>query len=246
MGELNGKIALVTGGTSGIGKEVVLAFLKEDAYVFFTGRDEAKGIELEKKVSSLGYHSKFIKCDVTKQEDIVNLKKSVLSEKNRLDILVNCAGIWETYTLENITYENYERIFKTNVASVIFMTQAFIKELEMANGNIVNISSIGGMQSHIAGKSQYLYASAKAAVIQFSQLCALNYAKKVRINCLCPGPTDTPIYLNRDFSKIEKDIPMGRLGMPDETAKAVLFLASSDSSYINGAVLTVDGGASIN
>ena len=245
MGKLDGKVALITGGTSGIGEAIVSLFAEEGAMVVFSGRNEKRGNEHEKQNCSLGFNTKFLECDVTKQEDIMNLKSRIVSDYGRLDVLVNCAGIWRTARLNEITYEDYELIFKTNFASVVFMTQAFMDMLEENEGNIVNVSSVGGLQSHIAGRSQFLYASSKAAVIEFSQLCALNYAKKVRVNCLCPGPTDTPIFLNRDFSWVENQVPMGRLGMPLESARAALFLASSDASFINGAILTVDGGASI-
>ena len=117
--------------------------------------------------------------------------------------------------------------------------------LKKTGGNIVNVSSIGGLECHIAGRSQYLYASSKAAVIQFSQLCALNYANDVRVNCICPGPTDTPIYLNRDFSWVKDQIPMGRLGKASDAAKVAVFLCSDDADYITGSIVTVDGGASL-
>ena len=153
--------------------------------------------------------------------------------------------IWHTHRLEDITFSEYELLFNTNTASVIFMTKAFMPFLKTTKGNIVNISSIGGLERHIAGRSQYLYAASKAAIIQFSQLCALNYANDVRVNCICPGPTDTPIYLNRDFSWVKNQIPMGRLGKADDVARMAVFLCSDDADYITGSIITVDGGASL-
>lgn len=187
----------------------------------------------------------FIYCDVSASDNIQQLYATVLNRHGKLDILVNCAGIWRTQRLEDITPKEFDAIYRTNVASVIFMTKAFMPMLLESEGSILNVASIGGMQSHIAGKSQYLYASSKAAVIQFSQLCALNYAKKVRVNCLCPGPTDTPIFMNRDFSWVPLQVPMGRLGQPSDCANAAVYLSSEEASYLTGVVLPVDGGASI-
>ena len=178
-------------------------------------------------------------------EEIKKLANYIKSEYGKLDILVNNAGILHTHKLDEITFDEYDLVFRTNFASVMFMTQQFINLLTRNKGNIVNISSIGGLQSHIAGGSQYVYASSKAAVIQFSQLCALNYAKEVRVNCICPGPTDTPIFLNRNFSWVKEQIPMGYMGQSEDVAELVLFISSDKAKYITGAVIPVDGGASI-
>lgn len=244
MGRLEEKIAIVTGGTSGIGKSIVEQFIDEGAYVICVGRDKNKISDL---IKNYKYQNKldFLAVDVSKEKEIESLKCYVETNYNHLDILVNCAGIWHTHKLEEITLDEFKLMFNTNTASVIFMTKIFMPFLEKTRGNIVNVSSIGGLEKHIAGRSQYLYASTKAAVVQFSQLCALNYANSVRVNCVCPGPTDTPIYLNRDFSWVKNQIPMGHLGQAVDVAKSVVFLCSSDANYITGCVMTVDGGASL-
>lgn len=244
MGRLEGKIALITGGTSGIGKSIVENFAVEGATVIFVGRDEKKAKVILKNI---GYNHSvdFYKYDLSNLEDIPRLKQYIVERYGALDILVNCAGIWHTHTLQQITLEEYNLVYRTNTGAVIFLTKAFIDMLENSKGNIINIASIGGLQSHIIGRSQYLYGSSKAATIQFSQLCALNYAKIVRVNCICPGPTDTPVYINRDFSWVDKQIPMGVLGEPSDVAHATVFLASDEAKYITGAILTIDGGASL-
>ncbi|MBE6105118.1 SDR family NAD(P)-dependent oxidoreductase [Anaerovibrio lipolyticus] len=244
MGKLDDKIAIVTGGTSGIGKSIVEHFLLEGAHVICVGRDKSKISDLL-EMSEYSDRLDFFAADIGTAEGIESLKSGVEKKYAKLDILVNCAGIWHTHRLESITYNEFELMFKTNTASVIFMTQAFMPSLQKTNGNIINVSSIGGLEKHIAGRSQYLYAATKAAVIQFSQLCALNYADAVRVNCICPGPTDTPIYLNKDFSWVKEQIPMGRLGQSTDVAKVAVFLSSQDASYITGSIITVDGGASL-
>lgn len=244
MGKLNNKTAIVTGGTSGIGKSIVEHFLNEGAHVICVGRDKRKICDL---LSNEDYDDRldFFAADISEETGINKLRSYVKKNYKYLNILINCAGIWHTHRLEDVTYDEFELMFRTNTASVIFMTKAFMPMLKKTGGNIVNVSSIGGLERHIAGRSQYLYAASKAAVIQFSQLCALNYADDVRVNCICPGPTDTPIYLNRDFSWVKDQIPMGRLGKASDVAKAAVFLCSDDADYITGSIVTVDGGASL-
>lgn len=243
MKKLVNKVALVTGGTSGIGKSVVEKFISEGATVFFTGRNEHSGKKIE---SSFKEKAFFIKCDLS-ENGADKLVVSALNGYNviKLDILINNAGIFDTPKFEDIDKENIEDSFKINTYAPILLTKALYEKLKLAGGNIVNVSSTSGLQSHIAGKRTYLYASSKAALIQFSQLCALNFAPEVRVNCICPGITETPIYVNRDFSRFLDIIPMKRVATAEEISKVILFLASNDASYITGAVLTVDGGASL-
>ena len=118
-------------------------------------------------------------------------------------------------------------------------------QLTMMLGSIINNASMGGLDSFVSGTKQYVYASTKAAVIKFSKLLAKNYADSIRVNCICPGIIETEIFINRDFSRFDGTIPMGRIGQPDDVAKVVLFLASDDASYLTGVILPIDGGASL-
>ena len=247
MGDrLTGKIALITGGTSGIGQAIVKEFLDQGAHVLFVGRNQNKAEQMLRQFNGSTRGSKlfFYPTDYSNLSTINDLLTSISEKFSVIDILVNCAGIWRTYQLPEITEEAYRETMDVNFGSCVFMTQKFLPMIR-EHGSIINVASIGGLQSHIAGRSQYLYAASKAAMVEFSQLCALNYAEKVRVNCICPGPTDTPIYENRHFEKIIDSIPMKRMGVPEDAAKAAAFLASDDASYINGAVLTIDGGASL-
>ena len=243
MQRLQGKTILITGATSGLGEAMAHRFAEEGASIAAVGRSRERGERLaeELAVRFPANRARFFPCDLTDADAIAELRKEVAASGFAIDILVNNAGVFQTYLLEEITPEAYDHVFRINVGAAIFMTQAFIAELCERHGNILNVASIGGLQSHIAGSRQYLYAPSKAALIEFSQLCAKNYAKSIRVNCLCPGPNDTP----KDFSRILPSIPMGRMGQPIDVARAACFLVSEEASYITGAVLTVDGGSSI-
>ena len=245
MERLAGKIALITGATSGIGYAAAHLFADEGAYVIAVGRDAERGAalvaEIEEKRAG---RARFIGADVTDADDIARLFDVVQEACGRLDVLFNNAGVFVTRAIDEIDEAAWERVFRTNAKAAMDMTAAFLPLLQRAKGVILNTASIGGLPYHIAGSKTYLYASSKAALIQFTKLCALNFAPDVRVNCLAPGITDTPIYTNRDFSRFS-GIPMGRVADAPEVARAALFLVSDEASYITGAVLPVDGGASL-
>lgn len=243
----NEKIAVITGGTSGMGRAIAEKLSAEGARVFIIGRNTERGFALETKInkSHLDQRAYFIKYDLLDLENMSVIKDRIFSEGyNAIDVLVNAAGTWDTPALEEITVEQYRKTFDGNFAAAMFLIQELHPMLKKNKGNIVNISSIGGLQSHIAGRRQYLYGAAKAAMIQFSQLCSLNFAPDVRVNCICPGITDTPIFTNRDFSRFS-NIPLKRIGKVEGVADLVAFVASDMADYMTGAVITLDGGGSL-
>lgn len=242
--KLKDKVALITGATSGIGRSAAELFAKEGAQVIVTGRNEKRGHDVMEEIISNGGKAEFLTVDVTKQEAITSCFEYVKSKYGHLDILFNNAGVFVTAALEEITEEIWDSVYAANVKSMMLMTQQFEGMLRENHGTILNNASIGGLDGHTIGRKEYIYASSKAAAIKFSKLCALNMAPDVRVNCICPGITDTPIYTNRDFSRF-KGIPMERVASPEEIAKAALFLVSDDASYITGVTLPVDGGASL-
>lgn len=242
--KLKDKVALITGATSGIGRETAKLFANEGAKVIVTGRNEKRGHDVVAEIDASGGQAEFFATDVTKQDTINSLIKYVKCKYGRLDILFNNAGVFVTAALEEITEEIWDSVYAANVKSMMLMTQQFEGMLRENHGTILNNASIGGLDGHTIGRKEYIYASSKAAAIKFSKLCALNMAPEVRVNCICPGITDTPIYTNRDFSRF-KGIPMERVASPEEIAKAALFLVSDDASYITGVTLPVDGGASL-
>lgn len=246
MGKLDGKIALITGGTSGIGEACAKIFAEEGAEVIIVGRNTERGKNVVEDIVKKSGKAEFKACDVTKISDIETLEKDVENRYGKLDILVNNAGVLITRSLEDIDEEEWNHIFNINFNAVMKMTKSFMPLLIKNQGTILNNASIDGLQSVCRGKANLAYAASKAAEIKFSQQIALNYASAgVRVNCLCPGTTETPFFINRDFSRFEREIPMGRVASPEEIAKAALFLVSHDASYITGAVLTVDGGLSL-
>lgn len=247
MNKLKGKIALITGGTSGMGAAMAELFAEEGAFVIILGRNVNRGGLEENKINRKyeKMRCQFYPCDVSDLGAIRSLFDVVEREYGRLDILVNNAGILVTRNLEEMSDKDIDLIYRTNYKSVVDMTRIFMPLIEKSKGTILNNSSITGLQAHAEGQRSYLYASSKAAIIQFTRICALNYALcGVRVNCLCPGIVDTPLYTNRDFSRFN-NIPLGRIAQPEEIAKAALFLVSDDASYVVGAVLTVDGGKSL-
>lgn len=244
MGKLDGKIALVTGGTSGIGEATAKIFSNEGATVIIIGRNEEKG---KAALERIGNKDKvfFFSCDVTKETSVEELKINVLAQFEKVDILFNNAGLLITNGLPDISVSDWDKTFDLNVKAIMLMTKTFIDEIIKSNGNILNCASIDGLDCNIRGTKNYMYSSSKAASIHFTKYCALNYSDRIRVNCICPGVTDTPLWTNRDFSRFNSSIPMGRVGKVDEIAKVALFLVSDDASYVTGAVIPVDGGAAL-
>lgn len=242
---LQGKIALITGATSGIGEASARLFAEEGATVFIVGRDENKGNNIKTDINSIGGKAYYYKCDVTNETEIKELKEYIVKSEGKLDILFNNAGVLLMSRLENINTEEWKKCFDVNTNSHMYMVREFIDLLIESKGTIINNASIDGLQSNVRGRATYMYASSKAATIQFTQILALNYSDRIRVNCLCPGLTETNLFTNRDFSRFDGTIPIGRIAKPIEIAKVALFLASDEASYITGAVINVDGGASL-
>ena len=240
-----GKNVIVTGATSGIGKATALLLAKEGANVIAVGRNEKRGRDVCKEISNLGGKALFFQCDLSKEEKVKELYEKIEEQFESIDLLFNNAGIWITEPLENISEEMVMTVFSSDFNSVLFMTKYFIPMLKKKHGVIINNASMGGLEGYTTGSKQYLYHSSKAAAITLSKLTAKNYATEIRVNCICPGLIDTEIYENRDFSRFYDVIPMKRMGEAEEVAKLVAFLASEDASYITGAVIPIDGGASL-
>ena len=245
MNRMTGKIVVVTGATSGIGRASAIMFAQEGAEVLLVGRNEKRGNDVIKRITEFGGKARLYLCDISLEDNVAELSREVGKIYKKIDVLLNNAGIFDTLLLEDVNEERMHKSFAANYDSVVYMSKYFMPMLIKGNGCIINNASISGLDSYVSGVKQYVYATTKAAVIKFSKLLAKNYAGDIRVNCICPGIIETEIFTNRDFSRFNGVIPMGRIGQADDVAKVVLFLASDDAAYLTGIVLPIDGGASL-
>jgi NAD(P)-dependent dehydrogenase (short-subunit alcohol dehydrogenase family) len=245
MGKLEGKIALVTGGNSGIGLATAKQFVKEGAYVFITGRRDP---ELAAAVKEIGKNVTGIQGDVANLSDLDRLFAQIKQEKGKLDIVFANAGVAKFAALGTITEELYDWTFDINVKGLLFTVQKALPLLPDGASIILNSSVVGSKGLPINS----VYSATKAAIRSFARTWTTDLKdRRIRVNAVSPGSTDTPglsaLLASSETGEqrkkmISDTVPLGRLGTPDEIAKAVVFLASDDSSYVTGAELFVDGG----
>jgi NAD(P)-dependent dehydrogenase (short-subunit alcohol dehydrogenase family) len=236
---LDGKTAVITGGNSGIGLATAQRFVQEGAFVFITGRRQD---ELDKAVKQIGRNVMGVQGDVSNLADLDRLYETVKQQKGRIDVLFANAGIFENASLGSITEEHFDKIFGVNVKGVLFTVQKALP-LFQDGGSIILIASVAGSKGFEGGS---VYSATKAAIRSFARSWTVDLKnRKIRVNAISPGVIETP--MSAELSEQLKTIlvsavPMGRMGRPDEIAKAVAFLASDDSSYMTGIELFVDGG----
>ena len=244
--KLEGKIALVTGGSTGIGLATAKQFVEEGAYVFITGRRRP---ELDAAVKTIGANVTAIQADASVLADLDKLFAQIKKEKGRLDVLFANAGGGEFAALGSITEEHYDKTFDTNVKGLLFTVQKALPLIPEGGSIILNASivSIKGMAAFS------VYSATKAAVRSFARSWTLDLKdRKIRVNVVSPGPIETPGVSGLAKTEEERKglyanlasmVPLGRVGQPSEIAKAAVFLASDDSSFVAGIELFVDGGA---
>lgn len=245
MNGVNGKKVLITGGTSGIGGAIALELAEKGACVIVIGRNAERGQRFVATAKDSGLNITYYQCDVTKKEELSSLHNELARKQLNMDILISNAGMLRTGALEEITDEDWDAMYEANVKSAMHLCQEFIDEMKTNRGVILFVASINGLHHYIKGKKSYMYASSKAALIQFSQYMAKNYAPEVRVNCLCPGITETNLFTNRDFSRFKESNLLGRMAKPEEIAKVAAFLVSDDASFMTGSVVVADGGETI-
>jgi dihydroanticapsin dehydrogenase len=245
--KLTGKVALVTGGSRGIGFAIAKILSDNGASVVITSKNSEKIKQAETKISN----SFGITCDIKKKNEVQNVLEQTIKKFGKLDILVNNAGIFpKIKLLHEIEEEEWNEVLDVNLTGQFRFTKEAIPHLQKTSGCIINISSDAGLKAY-QGFNADAYSASKAALIVLTKCWALEYAKnKIRVNCICPGVVDTD--MTKPFLKNQKDIefmnnehPLGRIGQPEEIGKSVLYFASDDALWITGAILTVDGGESI-
>ena len=245
MGKLEGKIALVTGGSSGIGLATAQQFVQEGAYVFITGRRQP---ELDAARELIGEHVTAIQADVSNLNDLDRVYSTIQQDQGRLDVLFANAGVGKLAPLGSITEEHFDTLFDINVKGLLFSVQKALPLMPEGASIILNASTatIKGIHSFS------VYAATKAAIRSFARSWTLDLKeRKIRVNAVSPGVVPTPGYGLLGLTEEQMDefvavqavgIPLGRVGTPEEIAKVVVFLASDDSSFVNGIELFVDGG----
>jgi NAD(P)-dependent dehydrogenase (short-subunit alcohol dehydrogenase family) len=245
-GKLEGKIALVTGGSSGIGLATAQSFVKEGAYVYITGRRQA---ELDKAVKTIGgAQVKAVRADASNLADLDKLFAQIKQEKGRVDVVFANAGVGSFAPLGAITEEHYDQIFNTNVKGLLFTVQKALP-LIPDGGSVILNASVAGSKGLAAFS---VYSATKAAVRSFARSWTVDLKeRKIRVNVISPGPIETPILdglaetaegRQGIVDHLTAMVPLGRMGRPDEIGKTAVFLASDDASFIAGAELFVDGG----
>jgi meso-butanediol dehydrogenase / (S,S)-butanediol dehydrogenase / diacetyl reductase len=254
MGKLTDKVAIITGATSGIGKATALLFAQEGADVVITGRRADLGERVAEEVRQRSGRSLFVQADHRQAGDCSRVVEQTLAEFGRVDILFNNAGIVTSGTAETTTNEIWNDTLAINVTAVWRMCRLVIPIMrQQGQGVIVNN---GSDWSVVAGRDAFPYIASKGAVGMMTKAMALDYAREnIRVNAVCPGDTlvdrwlekgyfesSDPVTMEQAIREASDYIPMGRFGKPEEIAKAVLFLASDDSSFMTGHLLLVDGG----
>ena len=239
MGKLQGKVAVITGATEGIGLATAKLFVEEGAYVFITGRRQK---QLDDAVQAIGDNVTGVQGDVSNLADLDRLYDTVAAQGRRIDIVFANAGVGEFAALGAITEEHFDKLFSVNVKGALFTVQ---KALPLMNdgGSIV----LNGSVASIKGTAGFwVYGATKAAIRNFVRGWTIELKdRRIRSNVISPGPTETPLVASappENIARIASTIPMGRMGTAEEIAKAALFLASDDSSFVTGIEVFVDGG----
>lgn len=246
-GRLQGKVALVTGGAKGIGRDIALAFAQEGAHIavnYSSSEDRAK--KTRDEATALGVKAISLKADVTQAAQVEALFQKALSEFGRLDILVNNAGTYSGKKILDLSEEEWDRVLDLNLKSVYLTCRQAARIMqEQKSGAIINISSGGGLGPDPGYLPSVAYAASKAGVVMLTKILARELGPYVRVNAIAPGSIDSKE--EKPFSESYKEkwsqkTPLGRVGVPEDIARVAVFLASDDSAYMTGQTLSVDGG----
>lgn len=239
-----GKIVLVTGSSRSLGATLIKEFAKEDANVIINyNNSEEEAFSLKKELEDL-YKKEvlIIKCDISDEQEVINMTNEIVNKYGKIDILVNNAGICNDSLFEDKTKESFLKVLETNVVGTYLVTK-YIGKYINSGGKIINVASDNGLKSGYPESCDY--DASKAGVISLTHNMAKYYAPKINVNCVCPGWIDTDMnkdLSNKQKSDIEKNILLNRFARKDEISNVVLFLASDKASYVNDSVIVVNGG----
>jgi NAD(P)-dependent dehydrogenase (short-subunit alcohol dehydrogenase family) len=248
--KLDGKVALITGGNSGIGRATAALLAKEGAAVVLTGRNQERGEEVARGIKEDGGEALFIRSDVRLPEDCRQAVEQTLERFGRIDVLFNNAGVYYPRTTTECTEEEWDETIDSSLKGAFLMSKyALPSMIERGSGSIIHNSSGWGI---LGGAQAAAYCAAKGGLVVMAKAMAIDHGPHgIRVNCVCPGDTETPMLTDdaemrglswQDYEAGASDRPLGRIGTPEEIARAVLFLASDDSSFVTGEALVVDGG----
>ena len=239
--KLKDRVAIIFGGTSGIGEATAKAYADEGAKVVISGRDENDGDRIVKEIKDKGSEALFVKADVTKADEVKTVVDKALETFDHIDILYNGAGIHDSYkTAVEVEEDEYEKLMAVNVKGPYLASKAVIPHfLERGQGTIVNV---GSQATHVAGPGGSAYVTSKHALEGFTKQLAYDFGEKgIKANLIAPGFVDTPMTEGIEDERLN-DIPAKRAGKPEEVAALAVFLASDDSNYMHGSTVTMDGG----
>ena len=248
--KLDGKVALITGGNSGIGSATAALFAKEGAAVVLTGRNQERGEQVAQAINDAGGRAMFIRADVRVAEDCRQAVEQTLERFGRIDVLFNNAGVFYAKTVPECTEQEWDETIDSSLKGAFLMSKyALPSMIERGSGSIIHNSSGWGI---LGGDRAAAYCAAKGGLVVMAKAMAIDHGRDgIRVNCVCPGDTETPMLTDdadkrgmawEDYVAAGSDRPLGRIGTAEEIAHAVLFLASDDSSYVTGEALVVDGG----
>ncbi|HYA97741.1 MAG TPA: SDR family NAD(P)-dependent oxidoreductase [Methylomirabilota bacterium] len=252
MARLDGKIALVTGGGAGIGRAIALAYAREGARVAIAGRRREPLEETAKEIRAGGGKALEIACDVVRAADAQRAVAETAKRFGGLNVLVNNAGVVSVSTIESISEQDWDRVIETNLKGPFLMSRAALPELRRAGGGaIVNIGSVLGL---VGMRDRAAYCASKGGVTLLTKAMAMDHAhEKIRVNCICPSIVETDL-MKKVFAQAADEaamrrarvaqIPLGRMGAPEDVAEMAVFLASEEASWVTGAAIPLDGGLS--
>lgn len=239
--KLEGKVAIIFGGTSGIGEATAKAYANEGANVVVSGRDEEDGDRIVNEIKGKGQKALFVQADVTQYSDIKHVADKTVEMFGHIDILYNGAGIHDSYkTAVDIEEDEYDKLMAVNVKGPYLASKAVIPQfLKQGSGTIVNV---GSQATHMAGPGGSAYVTSKHALEGFTKQLAYDFGEKgIKANLIAPGFIETPMTEGIEEERLN-DIPAKRAGKPEEVAALAVFLASEDSNYMHGSTVTMDGG----